>query len=186
MTVELRCDIARGRGNARALKADALRLLRLSALEECELSLMIVGDRAMRSLNRRFRGKDRPTDVLSFSQLEEVARAGMRGRIPGNRPTSMVKAAPGRLLGDVVISIETARRQAREMDVPVAKRLRTLLVHGFLHVLGYDHERSAAAAKTMFARERKLIAMFERVDDTAAAPVRAPAARARARTGARR
>ena len=174
MAVELRCDIAPGRGNARALKADARTLLRLCALEECELSLMIVGDRAMRSLNRRFRRKDRPTDVLSFSQLEEVARAGMRGRLPGNRPGA-VKAAPGLSLGDVVISIETARRQAREMDVRIGKRLRTLLVHGFLHVLGYDHERSAAAAKTMFTRERKLIAMLERSDGAA-----------RARAGARR
>ncbi len=175
MAVELRCDIARGRGNARVLKAYAQRLLRLSTLEECELSLMIVGDRAMRSLNRRFRGKDRPTDVLSFSQLEEAARAGMRGRIPGKRPGA-VKATPGLLLGDVVISIETARRQAREMDVPVATRLRTLLVHGFLHVLGYDHERSAAEAKTMFARERELIAMLDQGDDTA------PTTRARAGT----
>ena len=175
MAVEIRCDIARGRGNARALKADAQMLLRLSAFEECELSLMIVGDRAMRSLNRRFRGKDSPTDVLSFSQLEEVARAGRRGRLPGKRPGA-VKAAPGLLIGDVVISIETAGRQAREMDVPIAKRLRTLLVHGFLHVLGYDHERSAAAAETMSARERKLIAMLERGDD-AAASVRAEARR---------
>lgn len=185
MTVELRCDIARGRGNALALKADARRLLGLAALEECELSLMIVGDRAMRSLNRRYRGRDRPTDVLSFSQIEEAPRAGMRGRIPGNRPTAVVKAAPGQLIGDVVISIETARRQAREMDVPLATRLRTLLVHGFLHALGYDHERSAAAAKTMFARERRLVAMLDHGDD-AAASVRAPKARARTRTGARR
>jgi len=178
VTVEVRCQAARGRTVARALEADARALLRLCGLEDGELSLMIVGDRAMRSLNRQFRGKDEPTDVLSFSQLEEAAGdAGRRARLRSKRPGA-ANAAPGRLLGDVVISIETARCQARAMSVPIAERMRTLLVHGWLHLLGYDHERSAVAARAMFARERELAALLK---PASGAPGRAPAARAQAR-----
>lgn len=117
---------------------------------------MLVGDRAMRSLNRRFRGRDVPTDVLAFSQLEEPAGAGAACRPAGRRAAPA--GAPPRLLGDVVISLDTARRQARELGVAPAARLRTLLIHGFLHLLGYDHERSAAAARAMLGRERRLAA----------------------------
>jgi len=173
VTVEVRCEAARGRTVARALEADATALLRLCGLADGELSLMIVGDRAMRSLNRHFRGKDEPTDVLSFSQLEEVGRANRRARLRSKRPGA-ADAAPGRLLGDVVISIDTARRQARELSVPIAERLRTLLIHGYLHLLGYDHERSAAAARAMFARERELAALLKPASG-------APAARTQAR-----
>ena len=66
--------------------------------------------------------------------------------------------AAGTALGDVVISLDTARRQARRLGVAPAARLRTLLVHGLLHLLGYDHERSPAEARRMFARERELAA----------------------------
>ena len=64
----------------------------------------------------------------------------------------------GMPLGDVVISIDTALAQSREYGVAPAERLRTLLIHGFLHLLGYDHERSPAEARKMFARERELAA----------------------------
>ena len=63
-------------------------------------------------------------------------------------------------LGDVVISIETALAQSREYGVEPAQRLRTLLIHGFLHLLGYDHARSPAEARKMFARERELTAIM--------------------------
>ncbi len=109
---------------------------------------MLVGDRVIRALNRRWRGIDRPTDVLAFSQLEE------RGA-PPPKPPAIVRRGD-RPLGDVVISVDTALRQARELGVAPAVRLRTLLIHGFLHLIGYDHERSAADARRMFARERAL------------------------------
>ena len=64
----------------------------------------------------------------------------------------------GEPVGDVVISIDTAIRQARELRVSAESRLRRLLIHGFLHLIGYDHERSAAGARRMFARERTLAA----------------------------
>ncbi len=142
--------MARGRGFARALKRDAASLLEQTGLSDRELSLSLVSDEAIRKLNRDFRGKDAPTDVLSFSQVEE------RGKAPPD--PYAVPNQPGMPLGDVVISVDTALRQARELGVSPEARLRTLLIHGFLHLLGHDHERSVAEARRMFARERRLAA----------------------------
>jgi probable rRNA maturation factor len=150
VAVEFRCATARGRGYARGLRADADRLMRAAGLDECELSLTLTSDRTMRRLNRDFRGIDTATDVLSFSQIEQA------GSAPPN-PRS-VRNSPGLPVGDVVISIDTALRQAREYRVSPSSRLRRLLVHGFLHLIGYDHERSASDARRMFARERALTA----------------------------
>lgn len=157
MPVELTCRIASARPYARAFRADAESLLRILALERCELSLMLVSDRRMRRLNRDFRGKDQPTDVLSFPQLDES------GEVPP-AAKSIARDAPPLALGDVVISVDTARRQALELEQEVAHRIRTLLIHGVLHLLGYDHERSRVEARRMFAREHELAGMLHRHD----------------------
>jgi probable rRNA maturation factor len=81
---------------------------------------------------------DRPTDVLSFSQVE------------GEEPVVVPE-----LLGDVVISWETASRQARRLDRPVSSEMKRLLIHGVLHLLGYDHEGDADAAEAMREMEEK-------------------------------
>jgi rRNA maturation RNase YbeY len=154
--VELTCRAANGRPYSRALRADALTLLEILALERCELSLLLVGDRAIRALNREFRRKDQTTDVLSFPQLEP-ARGPMR------RPPAATADAPPLALGDIVISIDSARRQARELGQATPTRIRTLLIHGLLHLLGYDHERSLAQARRMFAREHELAALMRTV-----------------------
>ena len=153
MAVEFRCATARGRRYAPGLRADADRLMRAAGLAQCELSLTLTSDRAMRRLNRDFRGIDAATDVLSFSQIEQAGAAPLDPRSVKNRP--------GLPVGDVVISIDTAIRQAREFRVSAAARLRQLLIHGFLHLIGYDHERSAADARRMLARERTLAAKIE-------------------------
>ena len=95
-----------------------------------EVSLVLTGDRAMRALNARYRGKDRPTDVLSFP--------GGGGR---------------RELGDIVISVQTAEKNARTLGRTLAQELDVLALHGFLHVLGYDHETDDG---TMDRLERRL------------------------------
>jgi rRNA maturation RNase YbeY len=146
--VEFRCGSPRGRVHAPELMADAERLLVAARLGDCELSLTLTSDRAIRALNHKYRGKDAATDVLSFSQIDEA-----RGRVCDPLEVKNAKDLP---LGDVVISIDTALRQARELDVAPAARLRTLLTHGFLHLLGYDHERSPADAHRMFTRQRRL------------------------------
>ncbi|HKN01457.1 MAG TPA: rRNA maturation RNase YbeY [Candidatus Binataceae bacterium] len=148
MAVALRVASARARRYARALRADAAALLAAMGLGRCELSVLVVDDAAIRALNREFRAKDSPTDVLSFSQLDEVGQ-------PAPDPNRLNNAATT-ILGDVVISIDTALRQAREYEVAPAARLRTLMIHGLLHLIGYDHERSPSEARRMFARERAL------------------------------
>lgn len=125
----------------------------VAGLSACELSLSVVSDDTIQALNRDYRGKDAPTDVLSFSQIEE------RGEAPPD-PLS-VPNRRGIVLGDIVISVETALRQAAKMRILPAERMRTLLIHGFLHLLGYDHERSPAEARRMFKRERELAAALE-------------------------
>ena len=87
--------------------------------EASSFSVRFVGDRAIRGINRDFRGIDRATDVLSF---------------PGE------EGPEGRHLGDVAISIPTARRQAGERGETVERELRALILHGILHCMGYDHE----------------------------------------------
>jgi probable rRNA maturation factor len=119
--------------------------LLLHALGEthAELTVSLVDDAEMQQLNRNFRGKDRPTDVLAFA-MREGARA------PGDDA----------MLGDVVISVDTAARQARRRRVPIADEVRALLIHGVLHLLGYDHQRPAEA-RVMRARERALRTRLE-------------------------
>lgn len=95
-----------------------------------EVSLVLAGDRLLRRLNRDYRGKDRPTDVLSFPG--EGGEAG---------------------LGDVVISVETAGRNARRLGRSLLQELDVLALHGFLHVLGHDHETDGG---TMDRLERRL------------------------------
>jgi len=123
---------------AARLARHARRLLRALRLEHAELSVVLVSDREMRTLNRRWRRRDRPTDVLSFAQREGAG------------------GAPDGLLGDVVISVDAARRQAAERGETLGREADRLLIHGLLHLLGYDHERSAAEARRMQRRERAL------------------------------
>lgn len=113
-------------------------LLRALGRAREELTLSLVDDVAIRSLNREYRGKRRATDVLSFSLVE--------GDHGGHR---------GGLLGDVVISVETAARQARARRRSLEETVTRLLIHGMLHVVGHDHER-AEEARAMRVEERRL------------------------------
>jgi probable rRNA maturation factor len=109
-------------------------------LPDAELSVLFIGARAMRTLNRQYRGKDSATDVLSFS-----LREGRFGRVQPN------------MLGDIVIAVPVARQQAVDADLTLQQELERLLVHGLLHLVGYDHERGAADARIMRMKERSLL-----------------------------
>jgi probable rRNA maturation factor len=124
----------------RALARKAKIVLAAIELADFELSIALVGDEEMRRLNRDWRGKDRPTDVLSFS-----LREGEHGGVAAS-------------LGDVVISLETAARQARERRATIAREVDRLLVHGILHLAGYDHELSAREERRMKRKEREMLA----------------------------
>jgi len=103
------------------------------------VSVSFVRDPKIRELNRAFRGFDKPTDVLSFPLVE-----------PGD-----AYAGAQRLLGDIVISVDTARRQAAGYDAPLDREVARLLIHGVLHLLGHDHLEPVERA-AMEAEERRL------------------------------
>jgi rRNA maturation RNase YbeY len=106
--------------------------------EAVELSVMLCDDARIRELNKEWRGKDSATDVLSF---------------PQDQPAG----APLMLLGDLVISVETAARQAEERGHSLVDELRILLVHGLLHVLDYDHELGPEASEEMEEEENRIL-----------------------------
>jgi probable rRNA maturation factor len=109
------------------------------------VALSLVGDAAIRRMNREYRGTDRATDVLSFPLL-----AARESGPP--QPHE-----PERLLGDVVISVDAAGRQAANYDATLDAELRRLLIHGVLHLVGHDHEEATERAR-MEAEERRLAA----------------------------
>ena len=107
-----------------------------------ELSVLLADDPTVHELNKTYRGTDEATDVLSFSQTEGEPFAQPEGAVPH--------------LGDVIISIDTARRQAAEYAVSLQDEVSHLLVHGVLHLLGYDHE-DAAEADVMRRHEEAIL-----------------------------
>jgi probable rRNA maturation factor len=125
------------RRHAAALATLARGFLASLRLTDVELSLALVRDPAIRRLNRAWRGKDQATDVLSFPA----------GASPGPGP---------RPLGDVIISLDTARRAAREFGTTLPQELALYLAHGLLHLLGHDHH-TPAEARAMARRERRLL-----------------------------
>jgi probable rRNA maturation factor len=113
----------------------------LSAVDESESSISVsfVRDPKIRELNRVYRGLDTPTDVLSFPLIE----------------SDNAYAGGERLLGDIVISVDTAKRQADDYDAPLGREVQRLLIHGVLHLLGHDHIEPRERA-AMEAEERRL------------------------------
>ena len=139
--IYFRNEVKKSGIDTRQLKSVARKLLREVDEPDSALSLSLVDDAEIQEMNRDHRGKDKPTDVLSFPLYE-----------PGEEEAGQ---SPERLLGDVVISIDTARRQAAEYDAPLQNEVYRLLIHGLLHVMGHDHEEPSERA-AMEAEERRL------------------------------
>jgi rRNA maturation RNase YbeY len=137
MTVEVARKGAGKKLAATKLKKTAQSVLALLGQAEAELSLVLVGNTEMKRLNARYRGKNYPTDVLSFPIHDGADREN-------------------RLLGDVVISVEKAHEQAKEQGRTRNEEIVTLLIHGVVHLLGYDHERSTKDARVMKRLEIKI------------------------------
>lgn len=123
-----------------SIKQKTEKILSDLSCEESELSILFVNDNKIQKLNKEYRGIDRPTDVLSFSMDE--------GEGGGINPW---------LLGDVIISLETAARQAEEKGHSLEKEVLILLIHGILHLLGYEHENSPEYAKVMEKKEKEIL-----------------------------
>ena len=127
----------------RELRKMAEGILAFLKQDRAELSLVLVDNRKIQELNARYRNRNEPTDVLSFPSGESLP-AGVQ------------------ILGDVVISVEKAEEQARKRRKTVEREIESLLIHGILHLLGYDHERSEKEAKVMRGLEKKISRALER------------------------
>lgn len=120
----------------------------LERVNRAEVCISVVDDETIRELNRTYRQKDVPTDVLSFALNETV-----EGEPEIHYETEEEADAS---LGDIVISLPTAQRQAQEYGHSLERELAFLTIHGFLHLLGYDH-MNEEDEKVMFARQRAIL-----------------------------
>jgi len=125
--------------NIKKIRRVVQRILTSLGLHEVEISLLLVDDKQIRELNRRFLCRDKPTNVLAFSMKE--------GEFSALHP---------HLLGDLVISIETARRQSRQSGLNEMEMITLLVIHGILHLLGYEHEGRKKEAREMAAKQKEL------------------------------
>ncbi len=130
-----------------AVRNDTDRILQLLGYALFDIGIWITTDKTIRAYNKRYRGKDKATDILSFPFWPDL-KAGQR-----IKPTSDEE----KNLGDLIISAPYLEREARQYGVSFDERMRVLLVHGICHLLGYDHERDEDYA-TMRAQEQKVLA----------------------------
>jgi probable rRNA maturation factor len=145
MPLKLRVEKGPHPGFERArIKRRTEAMLALLQLEKSELSLVFSDDETIHELNREYRGKDKPTDVLAFPMRE-----GDFGRLHA--------ALPSGLLGDVIVSVPTAKRQARAAKKAPLDEMTMLVAHGLLHLLGWDHD-TAAKDRAMRAETDRLVA----------------------------
>ncbi len=114
-----------------------------------ELSITFMDDKAIQAVNAEYRGKDVPTDVISFA-LEELSEGEVAIVQQSDMPV---------ILGDIIISIDTAKRQAAEYNHTFERELGFLALHGFLHLLGYDH-LDEEQERQMFGRQKEILTAF--------------------------
>jgi len=132
--------------NQRKIKGIIRKILQyLKVNEGIEISVLFTDDKFIRSLNNKYRGIDKPTDVLSFSLQGGAIKSP--------------KVESDKLLGDIIISVETARRQADTLNHSMEKELTILLIHGLLHLTGYDHGKNEDY-KIMQEKESKILKVF--------------------------
>lgn len=129
--------LVQGKKGRIAIKKMAEAALEGLGFDDCELSVLLTDDKGIRELNSEYRGKDKPTDVLSFPMGDPY------------------------MLGDVVISMERARAQAVEFGVSEGEELARLMVHGILHLLGHDHVKGGRQASKMKESEKALLGLLK-------------------------
>ena len=114
-------------------------------LGQSEVSVTFVTNEMIRDINREYRGKDQPTDVISFA-MEEL----------GEGETAIIGSSEPRMLGDIIISLDQTKEQAADYGHSFERELGFLAVHGFLHLLGYDH-MTEEEEKKMFSRQEEIL-----------------------------
>lgn len=140
MTVLLRSEVDTLSFDLEHIKKTAEKLLELVNHTKSELSILLVSDNRMAELNSSYRNKNTATNVLSFPMDDDE----------DIQPEEI-------LLGDIIISIDTAMRESTEKHIPLENYLTILQVHGLTHLLGYDHERGEQEAREMASFEKKLL-----------------------------
>ncbi|MGD0883391.1 MAG: rRNA maturation RNase YbeY [Thermodesulfovibrionales bacterium] len=131
------------------LKKDSRELLRSYNLQRAELGILLVDDRRMKEHNYRYRSLDMTTDVLSLPVYADLKEIPDKGEI---------------LIGDIVINLPAAKRQAVTYGNSFRQEVQRLLVHGFLHLIGYDHEKNRYQRQKMVKREKELRDALKAVD----------------------
>ena len=126
----------------RKIRKAGQRILADLALPDAELSILLVNDAQIRELNRQYLQKDKPTNILAFPMR--------KGEYATVHP---------HLLGDLVISVETAQRQCKRFGLHPTQMIILLMVHGILHLIGYEHEGSKKGAREMALKQKELFHM---------------------------
>ena len=126
-----------------------MRLQKKRVVKGTEVSITFMTDEAIQEVNAEYRGKDVPTDVISFA-LEEMVEGEVAVVVEEGMPT---------VLGDILISVETAKRQAEEYGHDFNREIGFLALHGFLHLLGYDHMTEEEEVE-MFGRQKEILAII--------------------------
>ena len=121
-----------------------------------EIQLILSDDKEVRIVNRDYRGKDAPTDVVSLSYFEAETKLTKKDELIDVFADHRAVMGTENLLGEIIISVETAARQAREHQKTLKQELQFLFVHGLLHVFGYDHEK-VAERKIMFDLQDEIL-----------------------------
>lgn len=130
-------------------------VLKKLKLEKTEIGILFVNDFRSKELNRTYRGKNQPTDVISFPlfhSIKEIKEAV--------KDTPYEEDLP---IGDVVVNLHQAKRQADEYNVEIHEEILRLIVHGVLHLCGYDHELSKKQEKRMFRKQKELLDAIKKV-----------------------
>ncbi len=133
----------------KAIKIKVQAILNALDSPDVELSILLTEDTYISILNEKYRNKNRPTNVLAFAMQE-----GEFLEITTN------------LLGDVVISLETAEKESKEMNISMNLYLDKLLIHGILHLFGFDHEKSEEKALEMELKSQHILSMTEQIKET--------------------
>ena len=144
--------LPRARALARQTIAASVAESEMAAREGAEVSVCLADDARLRALNLRWRGVDTPTNVLSFPSAP------------------LDRSGEGPTLGDIALAYETLKREAEDLDVPLADHYRRLIAHGFLHLIGYDHQTDEEAER-MEALETRILARLGAADPYARAVI---------------
>ncbi|MBA4417914.1 MAG: rRNA maturation RNase YbeY [Syntrophus sp. (in: bacteria)] len=143
MTVMIRDSQRSLKANKRPIRQITEDLLTFLKLQDRDLSILFVDNRQIQKMNKKFFGKDQPTNVISFSYLPPSGAVGPE--------------FPCEIIGDIVISLERAQEEASSLNVPFYERVFALIIHGILHILGFDHVNDSNERRRMRYQEKKLL-----------------------------